>query len=127
MTPQCDFCSGPTPCVRYRTTAFGVTAPNQVLGDAPIYSIDGLEHVATEDLHPSYGIGAMMSPEWLACAGCSRYIDARDLPGLLQHCLARFRQAGLLPDEVPDAEATELYRQLFSAFFHYLQAREPWP
>ncbi|MEQ1792953.1 MAG: hypothetical protein ABL970_02075 [Nitrospira sp.] len=127
MTAICDFCSGPSPTVRYHTHPFGLTTPDQVFGDTPVYNIDGLNHVATEDLHPDYGIGAMMSPEWLACEACSRWIDARDLTGLLSHCLTQFRTAGLLADPCLNDEMTTAYHQLFRAFFHYLQYCEPWP
>jgi hypothetical protein len=72
-------------------------------------------------------MGAMMSPEWLACDACSRLIDARDLTGLLTHCLTQFREAGLLADPCLNDELTTAYHQLFRAFFHYLRYREPWP
>jgi hypothetical protein len=127
MTYKCDFCSGPSPTVRYHTHPFGLTTSDQVFGDTPVYNIDGLDHVATEDLHPNYGIGAMMSPEWLACEACSRWIDARDLTGLLTHCLTQFRASGLLADACVNKEMTTAYHHLFRAFFHYLRYREPWP
>ena len=127
MNYQCDFCSDPSPTARYHTHQFGLTTPDQVFGDTPVYHIDGLSHVATEDLHSDYGMSAMMSPEWLACDACSRLIDARDLTGLLTHCLTRFQETGLLADPCRNDAMTAAYHQLFRAFFHYLRYREPWP
>jgi hypothetical protein len=127
MTRKCDFCSGPSPTVRYHTHPFGRTAPDRVFGDTPLYTIDGFQHVATDDLHPEYGISVVMSSEWLACEACNRWIDARDLTGLLTHCLTQFREAGLLADPCRNEKMTEVYHHLFRAFFHHLRYREPWP
>jgi hypothetical protein len=63
----------------------------------------------------------------LACEACSQWIDARDLTGLLTHCLTRYREAGLLADPCQNEDMTTAYHHLFRAFFHYLRYREPWP
>jgi len=68
-----------------------------------------------------------MSPEWLACDTCSQLIDARDLTGLLTHCLTQFQESGLLADPCRNTAMTAAYHQLFRAFFHHLRYREPWP
>lgn len=123
----CDFCTDGESCIRYHAKQFGVTTDSQVFGDTPIYSIEGLPHVATEDLHPSYGIGAMLSQEWLSCRDCARLIDARNLEGLVARCIAQINEQPGIPGMPSRQEAEPLYRQLFMAFFHYVRKREPWP
>ena len=127
MTDHCDFCSHPSPTTRYHTHPFGLTAPNQIFGDTPVCTADVLHHLNTEDLHPGYGIAARMSSEWLACDVCSRLIDARDLTGLLTHCLTQFQEAGFLADPCRNDAMTAACHQRFRAFFHSLRYREPWP
>lgn len=121
----CDFCSASIPTTKYRTHPFGLTDSSQVFGDTPIYTIQGLDHVSTEDLHPSHGTGAMMSPEWLACDDCTIFIDARDREGLVQYCVMRLSAQPNLESIDIANELIPMYRKLFTAFFLYLESKEP--
>ena len=126
MPVQCDFCSAPDQVACYRAKEFGITSSEQVFPDTPVYNIGGLDHVATDDIHPIRGFGTMAHPLWLACSQCSAFIDARNLDGLLEHCVTRSQREGMLPTNLPPQNIRHFYRDFFSAFFHYLQAREPY-
>ncbi len=121
----CDLCSSPTATTLYRAQPFGLTTDNQVFGDTPIHVIQGLDHVATEDLHPIYGTGAIMTPDWLACEDCRLLIDAKDQEGLVQHCVTRVSAQQDLSQTDFDEVFKPMYRNLFAAFFLYLVSRAP--
>lgn len=122
---QCDFCSSPHPTVTYRARAFGITAESEVFPDTPVHVLSGVPYVATDDVHPIRGLGAMADETWLACPTCAGFIDAKNLDGLLRHCLDRFEREEMLPPDCPRNETEAFYRTFFTAFFQQLQFREP--
>ena len=127
MPSVCDFCSLPGVSWHYQTIDFGITTEDHIFPDAPIVTIEGVPYVATEDIHPVRGIGHMAGTEWLACDECAKFIDSKDVDGLIRQVMVTWVHTRSAPPGTAVEGFRDSLKQFYAAFFHQLTGvREAW-